>query len=130
MITQLLILLLIIIVLFNCMIYNSQNTCPKMAIKISYARGSRLPGTIFEDRVGIKTINLKLDRDVPCGIYKLNTAYGPGILFVAKGKTRFGYLSIKDMELLKKVSVMDLWSIERIESNDNTFIMTYNRGCC
>lgn len=130
MIIQLSIILIIIVILFNSMIYNSIHACPKLAVKISYARGSRLPGNDSDDKFGIDTINLKLDRDIPCGIYNLNTTYGKGTLYVSKNDKRFGYLTIDNMNLLNKVSVLDLWNIERIESDNNYFIMTYNRGCC
>ena len=130
MIINLVIVLLIFIVIFNCIVYNNQYKCPKYILKINYIRASRLPGSKYSERVEIDTINLKLDRDVPCGIYKVKTLYGYGILIVAKNNKRIGYLNMKDTKLYDNVNLFDVWDIERINTDDNQFINTYNRGCC
>ena len=100
MIIELLIVLVIAIISFCSTVYNIQHRCPPATIKIEYVRAGRLPGLDFEERVGITTINLKLDRDVPCGIYRLNTVFGEATMFVSKNSLRVGYLNY-DKKLLE-----------------------------
>lgn len=139
MIIQLIILLVICIILFNSVVYSVQTRCPGENIRIEYVRAGRLPGYQSKDRVGITTINLKLDRDVPCGIYKLETSYGDAVMFVAKESNRIGYLNYAQEVLasnpetergINSANLFDLWNIMRINGGDNEFINTYNRGCC
>lgn len=130
MIVNLLIVLLIIIVMCNSVTYNSKYRCPKYTVKIKYVRASRLPGETFSEKVGIDTINLKLDRDVPCGIYSLTNAYGKASLFVGNTDSRTGFMHMKNMDVISKINLFDLWDLQRIESDTNIFIRTYNRGCC
>jgi hypothetical protein len=129
---ELVIILVIIIVLFQCSIYNIQYRCPKESLRISYMRGSRTPPNIHAERVGIPTIDLKLDRDVPCGIYRTSTAFGDGSIFINKNDNRKGYLYLIDNKdkAVDGVNLWDLWNIDRVESTDNHFIATYNKGCC
>lgn len=130
MIINLLIVLLIVIIMCNSVTYNSKYRCPKYTVKIKYVRSSRLPGEYLQERVGIDTINLKLDRDVPCGIYTLMNAYGKAVMFVGNTDTRIGYMHMNNMDLVSKISLFDLWDLQRLDSSDNQFIQTYNRGCC
>jgi hypothetical protein len=124
MIINLLIVLLILILLCNISIYSIRNTCPKNNIQIKYVRASKLSDTQTS-----KFINIKLDRDVPCGVYELKTAYGEGIMFVPKLNSRTGYLNVKDMNNIMNVTLFDLWNINRINSDDQIVSM-YNIGCC
>jgi hypothetical protein len=139
MLIELIILLVICVLLFNSVVYSTQYRCPGESIKIEYVRAGRLPGTEFKKRVGITTINLKLDRDVPCGIYKLQTSYGDATIFVAKNSKRVGYLNYAQEVLeanpetrreIDSADLFDLWNLDRVSGGDNEFINTYNRGCC
>lgn len=139
MLIELIILLVITIILFNSVVYSIQSRCPGEEIRIEYVRAGRLPGSQFTERVGITTINLKLDRDVPCGIYKLDTSYGNAVLFVAKNSKRVGYMNYpqdaleKNPEAKREIDaadLFDLWGLTRVNGGDNEFINTYNRGCC
>lgn len=130
MLVNLLIVLLIIIVCCNAFIYSNKYKCPPYGLKIDYVRASRLPGFDYSDRVGIDTVNLKLDRDVPCGIYNMKTSYGNATLIVSKDNYRLGYMNIENMNIIQGINLFDLWDLERIESRDNQFIITYNNGCC
>lgn len=133
------ILLVIVIILFNSSVYTALRRCPDDTIRISYVRGSRLPGTEFEQSVGITTINLKLDRDVPCGIYRLDTVFGKASMFVTKDSTRFGYLHYPQSVLeanpqvrkeIDSADLFDLSELNRVPGRSNLFITNYNRGCC
>ncbi|VBB18600.1 hypothetical protein YASMINEVIRUS_1063 [Yasminevirus sp. GU-2018] len=130
MIIHLVLILLIIILLCNSITFNTIYRCPKYPLKIKYVRASRLPGKQFTERVGIDTLNIKLDRDVPCGLYKLTTTYGKGVMFVGSANSRLAYLNMDNMDVLSGVNLLDMWDIQRLESEDNGFIQTYNRGCC
>ena len=130
MIINLVILLVILLLLCNSINYNIVHKCPRYHVKINYVRASRLPGVGYAERTGIEKIILKLDRDVPCGIYLLTTSYGKASMFVPNSVSRLGYLTMKNIKLLDKVNMLDLWDLERLESSENMFIQTYNRGCC
>lgn len=130
MIIHLVLILVIIVLLCNSITYNSIYKCPKYAVKIKYLRASRLPGKDYTERVGIDTMNMKLDRDIPCGLYKLTTVYGDGVMIVGSSNSRVGYLNISNMDILKGVNILDVWDLQRLEAADNGFIQTYNRGCC
>lgn len=130
MIIQLTLVIIILILLCKSITYNSIYKCPKLQVKIKYARASRLPGIQYKERVGIDTINVRLDRDIPCGIYRVVNPYGYGILFIGTSDSRLGYLNMPDIKILDKINLIDLWDLERLESTENGFIQTYNRGCC
>jgi hypothetical protein len=139
MLIELIILLVICVLLFNSVVYSIQARCPGDNIRIKYVRAGRLPGNQFKERVGITTINLKLDQDIPCGIYKLDTSYGKAVMFVAKNSNRIGYLNYQQEMLeanpetkkeIESADLFDIWNLIRINGGDNEFINTYNRGCC
>jgi hypothetical protein len=130
MIVHLVLILLIVIMLCNSITYSTINKCPNQDISIRYIRASRLPGKNYQERVGLDTINLKLDRDVPCGVYSLTNMFGYGVLFVSSSNPKFGYLSMKDLTVLDDINIFDMWDLKRLESPNNGFIQTYNRGCC
>lgn len=130
MIIELVLILLIIIFLCNSITFNSIYRCPKYPIKIKYVRASRLPTSNADEILGLNLINLKLDRDVPGGIYSIVNAYGYGMLFVGSANPRIGYLYMSNMKMLDNVNLLDMWDLQRLESSTNGFIQTYNRGCC
>ena len=151
MIVQLLMVLIIIIVLFNSLVYSIQNRCPTPYIKIPFGRASRMPfyaasNAVVDDKsnplyqnIGIDKINIKLDRDVPCGIYKVDTSYGKAVLYTTKRSMRFGYLNFVDAASMDaqtkkefdKSDLFDLWNLERyVDRFGDEFVNTYNRGCC
>lgn len=130
MIINLVIVLLIIIILCNSITHSGKYKCPNFPFKINYVRGSRLPESINTERVGISTVNLKLDRDVPCGMYNVENSYGNAILIVSRDNYRIGYMNMKNMDIIKNIDLFDIWNLKRMESDDNLFISTYNRGCC
>jgi hypothetical protein len=123
-------IILIFLIFFNSIIYNSMYKCPPYPLKINYVRASRLPNHIIKEKPEINTIRLKLDRDVPCGIYDVSTLYGKGQLFVGSSNYRIGYLYLKDLVSIAQISMFDLWSLRRLESDTDHYIRTYNRGCC
>lgn len=130
MIMNLFILLSIIIILFNSLIYAGTYKCPTNQVHVNYARASRMPGATYKERVGLDTINVKLDRDVPCGIYKIKTIYGNGLLFVSNNNYRYGYINMKNINNIINIKLLDIWDLKRLESKENLFIDTYNKGCC
>lgn len=128
---ELLLLLLICIVIFQCVVYNIQYRCTRFTVKIEYIRGSRLPVRKTLDVVGIPTIPLKFDRDIECGIYRVATVFGPGSLWVTKSDKRLGYLNlITPDKSIDAMNIFDIWDITRMDTGDNPIINTFNRGCC
>jgi hypothetical protein len=132
---NLLILLIICIVIFQCVVYNIQYRCPRFNLKIEYIRGSRLPARKLIDLIGIPTIPLKFDRDVECGIYRVTTVFGNGSLWVTKSDKRLGYLNLINFDKstdksIDKANILDIWDLTRMDTGDNPIINTFNRGCC
>lgn len=131
MIVNLVIVLVIVIILFNSITYSHIYKCPQPALKFRYVRASRLPGLVVpENEKLFDTMHLSLDRDIPCGIYKIKNTYGNGLLFVSKFNKRIGYMTMQNLALLNGINLLDLWDLERINSNNDLFIRTYNSGCC
>jgi hypothetical protein len=97
---------------------------------LDYLRIYVLPGKNYAERVGLDTLNIKLDRDIPCGVYSVKTAYGNGIIFIGSPSSNVGYFFMTDTKYLEKINMFDVWDIKRLESDDNKFLLTYNRGCC
>lgn len=122
----LLILLMVLLTIFNMIIYNKTYKCPISDEKIISAKGSRLPN---EESI-LDTIKIKLNKEIKCGIYQTKSFYGNGILIVGFDNYNVGYLKLPDMESLNKINVFDLWDLTRLHSDKNDFIKTYNRGCC
>lgn len=133
-------LLVIVLILFNSSVYAIQHRCHSDSIKIPYIRAGRLQNrTEIEDRIGITSVNLKLDRDIPCGVYKLGTNYGNATMFVGKESLRLGYLVYAQKILgldpqtkkdIDKADLFDLWNLDRVSQKNDDFINTYNGGCC
>ena len=130
MVINLLIVLLILIVLCNSITYNNKNICTKNIINIKYVRASHIPDTNNNNIIGLNSIKLKLDRDIPCGIYNLTNAYGKGVLYVDNENPRIGYMTMKDMNNIFKIDLFDLWDLKRLDSDDNQILKVYNKGCC
>lgn len=151
MIIGLFLILIIIVILFNSTVYSIQNRCPAESIKIRYVRASRMPfyssynsvvnnpDNKLRQNTGIDMMEVKLDRDVRCGIYSSNTKYGAVTLYVAKNSTRLGYLDFTELDKLDeqtkkefdKSDLFDMWDLDRFVTRyGNEFINTYNRGCC
>jgi hypothetical protein len=134
MVINLLIVLIILIVLCSSITYNNKNMCAKNITNIKYVRASRIPIN-NNNFIGLNTIKLKLDRDIPCGIYNLTNAYGQGVIYVDNENSKIGYMTMKDMNNIYKINLFDLWDLKRLESDDNQnadnqIIKVYNRGCC
>jgi hypothetical protein len=139
MLVNLIILLVIVVILFNSVVYSVQHICPAESVKIKYIRAGRIAGTGLKNVAGIETIGLKLDSDVPCGIYRVETPYGNAVLFVSKKSLRMGDLRYSQNMLEKApetrkdindADLFDLWNLDRITDRSNDFVNTYNRGCC
>ena len=130
MILNLVILLLILIVLCNSVTFNDRYKCPKYAVKMKYMRASRLPDRNITKQTGIDMIILKLDRDIPCGIYNVVNTYGKATLMVSNSNSRIGYMHMKNLGDLVNINLFDFWDLRRVDSDENLFVQTYNRGCC
>ena len=127
---NLVIVLLICFILFRCTVYSINTRCPQSEIRVSYARGTRMPGTDYKERVGFDTVNIKLDRDFKCGIYEFTSTYGKGVLYISVENNRLAYANFEDMKSIKNTNIFDFWDIKRMTSDNNLFIKTYNNGCC
>jgi len=124
------ILLAILVVSFAMLINSRKYKCAPNQLVLRYVRASRLPGANYSERLGIDTVNLRLDREVPCGIYRVRNIYGSGIMFVGSTDQRAGYMNMKNMALIKGINLFDLWDLQRMDASDNQLIGTYNKGCC
>lgn len=129
MMITLLVIFLMLIFLCNLSIYNINTSCTNSNINIKYVRASKLQN-IQENKLGINVINVKLDRNVPCGIYKLKTVYGNGFMYVDNSDPKSGYLNVQDMSNIINVGLFDLWDLNKITSDDDQIIKMYNTGCC
>lgn len=127
---NLLLIIIIICIICNYLIIVGNTKCNHNTNNIEYIRASQLPEKNITETIDLKTINIKFDRRVPCGIYNIKTLYGNGILIVDKNNNNIGYLHMSDMTVIKNINVFDIWNVDKISSKNNPFVATYNNGCC
>jgi hypothetical protein len=123
------IFLIIAILLYNSLLLSLNKPCLKEreTITINKLHGSVIPF----DNNDLLDLKLKLDINVPCGIYKLFTHYGPALLIVGGSEENIGILNFIDVTDQKlKIPRFEMWDVKRLTSFDNDFINTYNKGCC
>lgn len=144
-IVQLVIVFLIILLCCTSITFSELNRCPqdpKKGLTIRYVRAGKLLQLSSKTKIDDHVIRLRLDRDVPCGIYDMMTIYGDAILFVNHNDSRTGYMMIRNIDMFrentKNINMLDLWDLERIQFTgpfdpklrEYGFIHTYNLGCC
>ena len=128
-IINVLLVVILFILFFSLIIYLGKYKCPSPDITINYARATILE---YDTNLnGLRTIKLKLDRSIPCGMYSLKTIYGDGVIFVPNRNDQICYLHKYDMDTLLKIKLIDLWNIRRLQSKSpDDYISTYNNSCC
>lgn len=95
-------------------------------LTINYVRASK-----FNDNFDPNIIRVKLDRDIPCGIYTTTSIYGSAIISINQSDSKIGYLYMKNIQkIMENVNMVDLWNLIRNNGKDNIFIQTFNNGCC
>lgn len=128
---KLIIVLVIVILCFMLSVYNIQNRCPPMELDIKYLRGRRLNSSKYSKEIGIPTIHVGLDRDLPCGVYTGKSIFDKVLIFVSKKSPKLAYIHFYNHESRINTSkVFDFWDVSKIIDSKNEFINTYNRGCC
>ena len=125
---DILLVVILVVLFFGLIIYLGKYKCPSPNITISYARATILN---YETNLnGLRTVKLKSDRSIPCGMYSLQTIYGDGVIFVPNKDDMICHLHKYDMDTLLKIKMIDLWNITRLHSKSSDYIATYNNSCC
>jgi FAD synthase len=100
-------------------------------IKIDKLTGTRIKGIHLAKQLGFPTVNLKLDKPIPCGFYKANTKFGDATIIVGKMdryRADVHYLDFK--EEIDREDIFTFWNVVRIVNNQSDIITTFNLGCC
>ena len=135
MIINLLVVFCIIAIIFACIVYIIQNKCPKKELKMFHLRGDKYQSNTKLDpnsTFGVFTAIFRLEKELPCGVYKALTIYGNILIFINKKNKDLGYiydLSNQTNSIISSLDTLEMWHIERINEANN-FLHTYNAGCC
>lgn len=125
-------LLIIVVIAFNSIYYSIKHRCQNRSTdikysSIKYARGAKYSNP--NKRSNISMIDIKLDRDLGCGVYNVKTTYGQAKLYVYKFDGKYAELKFpKSIETIDKIDLFDLWDIEKIIDSKDEFIKTLE--CC
>jgi hypothetical protein len=124
---------IIIFLMYKSLSLTVENQCPDPNKKIYIDRiiGLKILGEKFSKSIGIPTINVKLDKQIDCGYYTLNTVFGPAVLIVGKENRTFGGLNFLTFSNeINKIDRFELRNLNKVINKKNDFITTYNKGCC
>jgi hypothetical protein len=125
--------LVIIVLLYNSLVLSLNKPClsgrEEITIKKIYA--SAVPRADTDPSRGILDLRVKLDSEIPCGIYKVSTHYGPATVIASKNNNGFAYLNFNTTTKEKlAVDRFEMWGVRRATSLESDFISTFNSGCC
>jgi len=123
----------IVILIYHALILIIYNKCTgeDERLKIPRMLGSKISGTGLSKKLGFPTVNVKLDKPIPCGYYDANSNHGPATVVVGKfdqNKALINFMNFKPE--IDKIDRFELWDLNRIVRTDNDIIRTFNRGCC
>jgi len=119
--------------MYHSLILSINNSCigENEIVKISEIYGSRIKGIELAKKLGFPTINIRLDKTVPCGFYEADSDFGPATFVVGKLNNTIAFINF--MEFKKKMDKVERFkftNLRRIVNSESDFISTYNKGCC
>lgn len=92
--------------------------------------GYRIKGIGMASQLGFPTINVKFDRDVPCGIYSGTSQYGKCTVIIGKNDLKRADIHFLMYDItIETQDKFDIFDLTRIVNNAD-IIATYNKGCC
>lgn len=129
---QIVICLVIVIIIYCILLKITNTSClgENELFEISVASGSRIKGIDLSKNLGFPTVNIKLDEEIPCGIYNGESNYGY-VTFVVVKNGKKAYVNFAEYkEEIDEIDRFRFTNLNRIVNSESDLISTYNRGCC
>ena len=127
-------MILLIIILICCYITvtSINNRCNQYEeVTVDEITGTKIEGIKLAGLLGFPTVNLRLDKPLPCGFYMGMSDFGNVTVIVGKGDTYRA--DVHFLEFDDKIDQMDsfvLKNLERVVYSKSDIVTTFNRGCC
>jgi hypothetical protein len=126
---------LVIIVIGFTYRYFSNKTDPNKPEKIKKVSGVRMKGIGLASKLGFPTINLKLNKEIPCGFYAAKMNFANVVinatLIVGKNDLQRADCHFvqyhPNLDTLKKY---DFHTLVKVINKESDIISTFNAGCC
>ena len=123
--TGIFVVLIIILLCFHMMTLKIESRCNNSDIIVDNITGTIITGKKSDDKLGYQ---IRLDRDLPCGVYSVTTKYNDtGLIFMSNMSPRIGNLYIKSPV---SSNIIEFVLVKKINKTNNNIINVYNNGCC
>ena len=128
-------LIILFTILMICIIWMSRSINSKCVwdekITIPQIIGTKIQGIGLASKLGFPTINLKINKPIPCGFYLAESEHGKVTLIVGKlDRFRADVHFHNYNEKLEKLPEFNFWNAVRLIDSRSEIITTYNDGCC
>jgi hypothetical protein len=100
-------------------------------VTIDKLYGIKIKGTQVSRKIGLPTINVKLENPIQCGFYYAYSEFGPATIIVGKNNKQRAYINFLNFKPeIDNITKYEFWNLERVVNTDNEIIKTFNEGCC
>lgn len=124
---------IIVILIYQSLVLTINSACvgENEIVIIKEAFGTRVKGIKLSKRLGFPTVNIRLDKALPCGFYETDSDYGPATFVVGKLNNTRAFINFTEFkEKMDKVERFKFTNLRRVVNSESDFISTYNKGCC
>lgn len=124
---------IIVILIYQSLVLSINSTCvgENEIVIIKEAFGTRVKGIELSKRLGFPTVNIRLDKGLPCGFYEADSDYGPATFVVGKLNNTRAFINFTEFkEKMDKIERFKFTNLKRVVNNESDFVTTYNKGCC
>lgn len=124
--------LIIVLILYFCIIKSYNNLCNRdVKVNIDRIFASKIQNIDLSYDFSYPAIYIKLDKDIPCGIYNGTSEYGDFTLLVGKYTHNYASINFTDFnDNVNSVTRFELLNLQRNVNASNDIVATYNIGCC
>jgi hypothetical protein len=129
---NLIICFIISITIYLSILKNIYSTCKQdVNINIKKLRGVKIIGVGESKILGLPTVNLKLEKQIPCGYYLGMTNFGAITLIVGYTDQTEAHINFHDFDdNINKQKIYEIHDLNRISHPKNSIFKTFNKGCC
>ena len=130
---KIIICLIIVILIYKIILALIDNVCidPNQHVYVKQIFGTKIKGFGLSKKLGFPTINIIMNRELPCGYYEVNSNHGYAILLVGKKDKNKGFINFSDFKPeIDSTERFELWDVKRIVNNESELVTVYNNGCC
>jgi hypothetical protein len=122
------------VILIKHIVYDRYTTflsCNPTDLTIDKISGSRVPESGVSKTLGFDTVNIKFDKELPCGYYTCQYLNNLVTIVIGKRDLTNGHVHFDRFdEKLDKIVRFDFVNLTKVIDFTNEMITTYNEGCC